>query len=708
MKVMYIGGYDELAQSFIERMDKEGHEVYLLSDNKFSGKFSKGLKYKYYKLSGRTNMTEIVFSSVLPEIVVFAGIDYMNVSHIGSKEKYLSTLDDILEQCSKYNVRKFIYLSSHEVYGTQYGIISEDNKVMPDTSKGIMCAEGEYMVSLYKQKYRFQSITIRGTEVYSERCSDKSKDFLSSLIRYLKLQSKISIERDEILQPIHVSDYVDAIKRVVESCDDGIYNVSGDFEISKEELLHLLSESFNIEVDIKSEADVEVRNISNEKIHKELEWTDFRDLAKLLKEKKVVYEEDEIKVYNKENKKVPSAIRRTIENIIVFMIFFLLYYICDSHTLFSKIHWLLIYVVLISLFMGIRQSAISVILASCGYLFMQDISIFEMTNFYSYAESVLMITEFVFFGICTSYTSDMLKENLQESERNLKTFKSEYTELKEINKENVAIKMEYEKRILDSKSGLPKLYSVVNKLMVLQPERIFMEILNVISETINTRTVAVYMVNGNSSYLRLVNALNVESIISGKSWNLDDYPKIKEAIKNGELYQGNTWNKEPAVVVPISYEERCIAVILIKSLEFESQTLYHINLLRTLSLLITESVVRAIEYENYTHGQRYIENTDVLNSKEFKRIVLLAQEKKDKQLAEYCILKLDNLGTLQEVYERVSSCIRMTDYFGIDDDGKVYVLLNNTSEEDCEIVLKRLEEKGVKAEPVRNYEGIGD
>lgn len=708
MKVMYIGGYDELAQSFIERMDKEGHEVYLLSDNKFSGKFSKVLKYKYYKLSGRTNMTEIVFSSVLPEIVVFAGIDYMNVSHIGSKEKYLSTLDDILEQCSKYNVRKFIYLSSHEVYGTQYGIISEDNKVMPDTSKGIMCAEGEYMVSLYKQKYRFQSITIRGTEVYSERCSDKSKDFLSSLIRDLKLQSKINIERDKILQPVHVSDYVDAIKRVVESCDNGIYNVSGDFEISKEELLHLLSESFNIEVDIKSEADVEVRNISNEKIHKKLEWTDFRDLAKLLKEKKVVYEEDEIKVSNKENKKMPSAIRRTIENIIVFMIFFLLYYICDSHTLFSKIHWLLIYVVLISLFMGIRQSAISVILASCGYLFMQDISIFEMTNFYSYAESVLMITEFVFFGICTSYTSDMLKENLQESERNLKTFKSEYTELKEINKENVAIKMEYEKRILDSKSGLPKLYSVVNKLMVLQPERIFMEILNVISETVNTRTVAVYMVNGNSSYLRLVNALNVESIISGKSWNLDDYPKIKEAIKNGELYQGNTWDKEPAVVVPISYGERCIAVILIKSLEFESQTLYHINLLRTLSLLITESVVRAIEYENYTHGQRYIENTDVLNSKEFKRIVLLAQEKKDKQLAEYCILKLDNLGTLQEVYERVSSCIRMTDYFGIDDDGKVYVLLNNTSEEDCEIVLKRLEEKGVRAELIRNYEGIGD
>ncbi len=708
MKVMYVGGDDELGKSFIERMGKEGYDVYLLSDNKFSGKISKTIKYKYYKLSGKADMTEIVFSSVLPDIVVFAGIDYMNISSSESKGKYLITLNNVLEQCAKYNVKKFIYLSSYEVYGDQCGVIAEDNKIIPDTSKGLMYAQGESMVSIYKEKYRFQSIVLRGTEVYSENCSDKSKDFLSSLIRELKLQSKINIEKDEIFQPIHVSDYVDAIKRGMESGNHGVYNVSGDFKVSRTELLQLLSESFSIEAEIESEGNARTRNISNEKIHKDLEWTDFRNLTSLLKEKKFAYSEDKIKVPKKENKKMPPAIRRTIENVIVFIIFFLLYYICDSHTLFSKVHWLLIYVVLISLFMGIRQSALAVILASCGYLFMQNISIFEMTNFYSYAESVLMIVEFVFFGICTSYTSDMLKENLGESQRNLKMVKSEYEELKEINKENVAIKMEYEKRILDSKSGLPKLYSVVNKIMVLQPERIFMEILNVISELINTRMVAVYKVNEKSSYLRLVNALNEESIISGKSWNLDNYPKIKAAIQRGELYQGNVWNKEPAVVVPISHEGKSIAVILIKALEFESQTLYHINLLRTLALLITESVVRAIEYENYTRGQRYIKNTDILNSKEFKRIVLLAQEKKDKQLAEYCIIKLGNLRTLEDIYERASACVRMTDHFGTDHDEIVYLLLSNTSEEDYKIVLKRLEEKGVKGELVRSYEGIGD
>lgn len=708
MKVMYIGGYDELSKSFIERMDKEGYDIYFLSDKNFSGKFFKVLKYKYYKLSESSGMTELVFSSVLPDIVVFAGVDYMNTLRVGSEEKYLSILAEVLEQCSKYNVKKIVYLSSYEVYGVQEGVISEENKIMPDTSKGLIYAEGEYMVSLYKKRYEFQSVILRSTEVYSERCSSESNDFLSSLIKEVKSQSVVNLKKDEILQPIHVSDYVDAIKRGIESGYDGVYNVSGEFEISKGELLSIIAKSFDKKLEVKLERNAELRNISNIKIHKELEWTDFKNLTRLLDGKKIFYCENKVKANNKEKKNMPSAIRITIENIIVFAIFFLLYYICDVHILFSKIHWLFIYVVLVSLFMDIRQSALSVILASAAYLFMQDISIFEMANFYSYAESVLMIIEFVFLGISISYTSDMLKENLEERNRNLKMMKCEFEELKEINKENVAIKMEYEKRILDSKSGLPKLYAVINKLMVVQPERIFMEILHVIAETINTKTVAVYMVNGDSSYLRLINALNEESIISGKSWNLNQYPKIKKAIKKGELYQGNVWDKEPAVVLPIFYQSKCISVILIKSLDFENQSLYQINILRTLALLITESIMRAIEYENYTRSRRYIEGTDILSSDEFKNNVLLAKEKKDKQLADYCILKLNNSQDLKGTYERVSSSFRMTDYFGLGKDEKVYVLLNNTSEEDCLFVLKRLKEKEIMAEFVKNYEGIGD
>ena len=66
-----------------------------------------------------------------------------------------------------------------------------------------------------------------------------------------------------------------------------------------------------------------------------------------------------------------------------------------------------------------------------------------------------------------------------------------YENLKEINDQNVLLKNEYEKRVLDAKTSLPKLYSIVQRINVLDSNRIFMEVLTVIKELINTETVAV-------------------------------------------------------------------------------------------------------------------------------------------------------------------------------------------------------------------------
>lgn len=51
VKIIYIGTKDQLAEAFIERMNKEGNDVYFLSDVPFSRKASDILKHRYYKSS---------------------------------------------------------------------------------------------------------------------------------------------------------------------------------------------------------------------------------------------------------------------------------------------------------------------------------------------------------------------------------------------------------------------------------------------------------------------------------------------------------------------------------------------------------------------------------------------------------------------------------------------------------------------------------
>ena len=197
----------------------------------------------------------------------------------------------------------------------------------------------------------------------------------------------------------------------------------------------------------------------------------------------------------------------------------------------------MIYVILISVAYNIYQSALAAVLAGAAYLYGQNLNVLELNTFYSYADSVLAVMEFVFLGLVVSYTVSMLREENRSVRLDLDMLKEEYEDLKAVNEENVLIKNEYEERLLTSKSGFPKLYSLVSRLMVQEPDRILMETMQVISELIRTDTVAVYQGRAGSPWLRLVGALSESSAMDGKTWNLSDSPRIYDAVMKGELYR---------------------------------------------------------------------------------------------------------------------------------------------------------------------------
>lgn len=241
--------------------------------------------------------------------------------------------------------------------------------------------------------------------------------------------------------------------------------------------------------------------------------------------------------------------------------------------------------------------------------------------------------------------------------------------------------------------------------MVLHPDRIFMEMMQVISEMVHTDTVAVYRVSNveDSTYLRLINALQE---MAGKSWNIKEHQGIQKAMQTGELYQGNVWKGEPAIVLPVMYQGKCTVLIRIDTLPYESQTLYHMNLLKTLSLMLTEAVGRALDYEELARRQHYIEGTDILNPETFVENVQLAKEKSRKHMAEYCIMELACTGNMERAYHQIAPILRNTDYLGIDEEGTLYVLLNNTGTADAENLGKRLSANQIRAAVTDIFDGV--
>lgn len=692
MKILYVGDRNPLSQGILQRMNKEGHEVFLLTRKRSDAKKPKEKDCRVYEYDQKSSIHNI-FLSAGPEAVVFAGSGSMDPDWTSRQKENLSLMAELLEESRIYGVASFTLLSTTEVYGNLQGEIDEDAKPQPDTVRGCWMLQCENMLRSYHSCHNMQGSILRLGPVFGETLDSGCRQWLTAMDREARMEET---PEDCWLQPVCVKDVADALVRVLDSSAFGVYNVCASAPIRKSLVLALLRG----EKVVPAQEEMPSRTVSNERIKHELEWVDFWPFPKFYQENGIRRTSSPKTGKKKAPKKSDghSLLRRTIENLILLAVFTLLYIFSGQHQLFTQVHWMLIYVMIISLTYGVRQGTLSVLFASAVYLYVERGNIFEMTNFYSYVANVIVIVEFIFFGIVIGYVVDDLRERVRICTQQNEELEVSYAKLQSINEKNLFIKNEYEKRLLQSKNTLPNLYAIISKINVLDTDRIFVELLQVVKELLHTDTVAIYMASPDSSYLRLVTSLNKESVMENRSWDLSKLPHIRQAIADNGVFEGDVWKKEPAIVMSIPYEEGSSVVLVIKKVPMEQMSLYYINMLRTLFMLVSESMKRASQFDLASRDAKYVKDTDILLPNEFSRVLALSLEKQKREVADYMLLRIQGTDALVEKYHRVESAFRDLDQFGSDARGNLYVLLSNASGADRHAILKRLAAQGVEAE----------
>lgn len=689
MKIVYIGKSDELAEKLIERMGQEGNDVYLLSNANLPHKLV-SLHHHYYRNPQKGEAFEQLLCSISPDIVIFAGDYYISSRYKEEVDEDLTLLAHSLRAVTTLSNVKFILLSSIEVYGNTAIKADESLTYSTVSERGIHFVREEQLLEIYHKQYNnINAVILRASQLYTNHPKTGNEDFLSQSYS-AAINGYVNI-KDDIIQPLHIYDFVDAIKRVIDNSEQYIYNVSGSIEISMKQIYQLICQQEKIQQKaIHWENSDHVTIADSSLIRQQLGWTNFRNLEEQIQNNEIRY--TRVLTNEKKQKKnyLSSNIRLTIENILIFTVFFALQSFFGAHSLFSQINWLLIYVILISISYPVSQSTLAAVLASGAYLYEHSINVFKTNTFYTYADSVLVIMEYAFISLIVSYSINTFRQKVKNERLDYEMLNQEYEDLKAINEENVLIKKEYEERILTSKSSFPKLYSMISRLMVEEPERILMETMQVISELMRTDTVAVYRTKEKNPWLRLVGALTVDSAMEEKTWNLLNSPKIYDAVMRGELYQGELGSDDPAVVLPIMCWGVPEAVVLIKKIPYECESLYHVNLLKTMSLLLRDSMEKALKYEDVSRKDHYIENTEVLKLEAFYKRILLAKEKADKYVAEYCVVEFIYSGSLISAANMLAQILRVTDCLGTDEKGKLFALLDNTNHKNLECLEKRL------------------
>ncbi len=707
MKILFIGECDGFSAQFVDRHAKEGNSVGIISKHDFSKITKPKLQYNRYDDSADSVIIDRIFVNIKPQQVVFAGSLFGDEEWAYGPEsnRYLSELLNVLNLSVNHGVDKFIYLSSTEVY-RQYktGLVSEKGEFGPSSYKGILSAQAEALVQEFGSQHALNTLILRFSDIYGYKPDEQRKDFLSISIHQLQRLNEIHLNKNRLLSPVHLNDAVEALYRCDGNTPSKIYNVAGSTLYNPMELAIAVKKKLNASASlIAQEGKANANKIDSKLIKTEMEWGEFNSFEETLSNMKIttVVRSEDLLVELPKREKVNPVLIHLIENVVFFILAAALTLMFKNHSVLKNVDLMTIYIVSIALFFGIRQSILSIVLTFGFYLYGLQFDFGNFINIVLNADTFLKLAQYIFFGVVVGYTVDQFKTSLDQLTIEKEYLENEYHELKEINDDNVMIKHQYEKRLISYKTSLPRLYSITNQLDSLDPEILFSSIIKVLVDVLETDSVSVYSFDQRNGYARLIGAKNEESIFMGKSFKLSDNKDLEQKLLNNDVFIGSQWaNGSPAMAGPIFHKGAIIAIILIKSMNFESLNLYQVNLLRTLTSLISSSFIRAYQYEEKVHNEKHLNGTEVLITAEFKRLIELKRNDSEQAMADYTLLKLIHTEDPITYYHKVANLFRSTDYFGVDSQNRMHVLLRNTAAHDVSFVETRLKDKEIHFELV--------
>lgn len=194
-------------------------------------------KYKFYKADICNQVVmESIFKKEHPEIVVhFAASTHVDRS-IQDASPFIETnikgTQILLDVSRKYKIKKFIHISSDEVYGEiKKDSFSEDSPLRPNSPYAASKAAADLLIKSYIRTYNFPAIIVRPCNNYGS-WQYPEKLIPLAILKALR-NEKIPVygKGQNIREWLYVSDCIDAIFLILEKGKiDEIYNIGSGQE----------------------------------------------------------------------------------------------------------------------------------------------------------------------------------------------------------------------------------------------------------------------------------------------------------------------------------------------------------------------------------------------------------------------------------------------------------------------------------------------
>lgn len=256
MKFLVTGGAGFIGSNFVRRLarqDGEGNEIIVLDALTYSGNLE-NLKTVLDQENVNFVRGDIRDSKLVDSLMgqVSICVNFAAESHVDRSiaspvdvvdTNTMGTLT-LLEAARKCSLRKFVQVSTDEVYGSiSYGTWTENSPLLPNSPYSASKASSDLLVRAYFQTY--------GLDINITRCTNNygpyqfPEKLIPLFVTNLLQGRKVPIYGDglNVRDWLHVDDHCRAIDLVVANGVPGeIYNIGGGLEITNIELTRRLLE----------------------------------------------------------------------------------------------------------------------------------------------------------------------------------------------------------------------------------------------------------------------------------------------------------------------------------------------------------------------------------------------------------------------------------------------------------------------------------
>lgn len=713
MNVLLIGGGSRMTDAVIDKLNKGKHRIFLLT-----GRRDRQTAYKHvferYNYSYEDESIKDIFESVKPDMVLFMGAYDTNFDwHRERQEsvRYTAALMNILSTYAMVGRGRFVYLSSHEVYGgSYYNDISSLEAASPRGFRAMAIAQGEEICENYRKTQGIDTLILRFDHLYGiPRKGQEENNPCFQMCREALKTGKVSASDRRTFSMIYLNDAVElAYKAMMEehpalSC----YHISSMEEISEIQLAEAVIKAMGGGIRL-------VNQSVGEKYRLLLDGRPFQEEfdQKIF----VHYEEgaEQVVKYMKRHADsfisaedvggsragriwhgIKAGFKRLfpfVENLVCFIPFFILNSKAAGSEYFNRLDFFLLYVLLFAIVYGQQQAIFSSLLAVAGYFLQQMYGRTGFEVLLDYDIYIWMAQLFI-IGMIVGYMRDQLQFIKEENDEEVRYLSRKVDDIADINDSNVRMKQSFETQLVNQRDSLGKIYEITSSLEAYAPEEVLFYAARVLGELMDSKDVAVYTV-ANGDYARLFSFTSAEAKKMGNSIKYTGMEDLYNDLKEHRVFINKKMDEKlPLMASAVYTEEKMELILMIWGIPWNRMTLPEANRLTIVGALIQNAVVHANRYMDALTNERYLDQTRVMSPDAFRQLARAFFGARASGLTECTLLEIQ-AEDRRKAAETLGKNMRQTDYMGVLDDGKFYILLSNTDEKNAEGVINRFRDAG--------------